>query len=220
MKKYIFVTLIFIILLVVIVAGFKYIPKNGSDKPEEVLLDFPEVNSLELTDDEKTRYQTLLQEYQSDPKDSSKLFQLARFAHIGGNFQKAEEFYLKALEARPNDTLIMSNLGDVYYTLKQFEKSEQMYRNIIQINPKWINAYFDLANIYRYQLPDKYPTILPLIDTGIQIAPENTEDFYILYGIYYRDTGNKEKAIEYYQKVLEINPKSDGAREEIKFLEK
>ncbi len=218
MKKYILAGIV-LTLFIFFVAGVFFYKKNKSPQTSFDAFNFPEVSSLDLTDGEKTKYTALLEEFKGTPEDASKLFEVARFVHTGGNFEKAKELYLKVLETRADDTLVLNNLADVYYTLGEFEKSEEMYRKIVEVNPKWLSAYFELANIYRYKLPEKYASILPLIDRGLQIAPENEEDFNTLYAVYYRDIKDKEKAIEYYEKVLEINPENQGAKEEIKFLD-
>ncbi|MFA6534253.1 MAG: tetratricopeptide repeat protein [Patescibacteria group bacterium] len=179
---------------------------------KETEVDWVSTDKLTLTETEKAKYEETVVKLEQNQKDPEALVNLARLRNYGGDLEGAIKIYLEALKLRPNDTLILNNLGDAYYSLGDYKKSEEMYLKIIENNPKWISAYRELVNIYHYKLKDKYTTVPALLERGLSADPGSSEDFYALLGIYYEDVGDIANAILYYEKVLAINPQNIGAR--------
>jgi len=180
--------------------------------------DWSSVENLVLSEEEKVKYEEVAVKLEQNNHDPEALISLARLRNWGGDPEGAIKLYLEALEIRPIDTLILNNLGDVYYSIGEYEKSEGMYLEIIKNNPKWINAYRDLANIYRYKLKDKASQLPEILLKGLEIDPESAEDFYAMLAIHYQNIDDRENAIKYYEKVLEINPDNTGVNSALQEL--
>jgi len=159
------------------------------------------------------------------PTNTSILIAIAQIKYQVQDLDGAIKAYSGALEIQPTNTSILNNLGDIYRQKRDYEKSAGMYRKIIETNPKWINAYRELVDIYYYYISDKYPEMEELLLTGIEknkeFGGEAPVDFYSMLAVFYDRTENVAKAIEYFEKVLELTPENDSAKirlEELKQL--
>jgi tetratricopeptide (TPR) repeat protein len=157
-----------------------------------------------------------------NPEDTEALIDLARAKYDLADFEGAVVVYKLALETRPTDTLILNNLGDTYGILKQYENSAEMYLKIIEVNPRWVNSYRELKTIYKFHLTEKYPEIENVLLKGIEKIQEidsfGAIDLYTMLANYYQDTENNEKAIEWYEKALQINPENEAVARELEEL--
>lgn len=59
------------------------------------------------------------QAYEADPRNPDVLVGLGRAYQLKGAFSEAEDFYLKALKMKPDDSLIENNLGALYLDLQR-----------------------------------------------------------------------------------------------------
>jgi tetratricopeptide (TPR) repeat protein len=178
---------------------------------KEEQLNWTSTENLNLSNAEKDKYQETVVKLEQDEKDPEALINLARLRNWGGDPEGAIKIYLEALAMRPSDTLILNNLADVYYSIGDYKKAEEMYLTIIKNNPKWVSAYRELVNIYRFKLKDKSSQIPIILNKGLEANPEAGEDFYAMLGVYYQEAADKENAIKYFEKVLEANPQNTGA---------
>jgi tetratricopeptide (TPR) repeat protein len=67
---------------------------------------------------------------------------------VTGELQKAAQTFQKITVIYPRDEAAINNLGSVYEQLGQFEKSIELEKQAIAINPDAVNAYENLANDY------------------------------------------------------------------------
>jgi tetratricopeptide (TPR) repeat protein len=109
-------------------------------------------------------------------------------------YEKAEEYYLKAIESGDNDAL--NNLGILYRNQKKYEKAEKYYLKAIESGDN--DALMNLGNLYneqkKYEKAEEY--YLKAIESGDNDALNNL-------GILYRNQKKYEKAEEYYLKAIE-----------------
>ncbi|MCF7885138.1 MAG: tetratricopeptide repeat protein [Candidatus Marinimicrobia bacterium] len=113
------------------------------------------------------------------------------------DYQKAEKYYLKAIDKEMNEALY--GLARLYqYSLEDYKKAEKYYlKDIYKGNEKTL---FDLAVLYAldiedYKKAEKY--YLKAIDKGINGA------FYGLGGLYQYSFKDYEKAEKYYLKAID-----------------
>lgn len=81
-------------------------------------------------------------------------------------------------------------------------------KRILQFNSNNKEARKDLAYMYLYK--KQYDLAKEQIDKALKIAYFD-EELYLLQGIYYEDTGKIDSAISSYKKILETNPRSARA---------
>lgn len=186
---------------------------------KEEQYDWSSYDTLTLTNEEKIKYEKTIEKLDQNQGDAEALINLARLRNWGGDPDGAIKLYNEALKIRPQDTLILNNLADIYYSLGNYTKAEELNLKILEFNPKWMNAYRNLYEIYRYKLRDKYSQLPVVLESGLTKAPEMAIDFYGLLGAYYEDIGDKVLAKEYYLKMLEINPNDLAAKAALEGLE-
>lgn len=84
--------------------------------------------------------------------------------------QDAQDAYLAAQQANADDTSAQLNIGVFYQTRGQLALAEDAYRRAIELDPYFIAAYVNLADLYRASFRD--PDAERLLQTGLQQLPE------------------------------------------------
>ena len=223
-KEYKKVVIAILVLVLIIGAGLfiNYLRNRPSQEIQE-LFSLPE--GVVLTEEQQIKYDAARTALEENINNPQALIALAQIKYNIQDLDGAISVYLKALEIQPTNTLILNNLADIYFQKKDYEKSADMYLRIIDHTPKWVNAYRNLSTIYKYHLKDKYSDIEQILLTGIEIIKdfegEAPVDFYSMLAVFYDETGEIDKAIENYEKVVELTPENTSAKmrlEELKSL--
>jgi len=140
------------------------------------------------------------------------LFDLAYLKQRLLDYKGALDLYLQLNKIKPNDILLLNNLGVLYNDTKRYEDAEAAFVKIMLITKKWENAYRRLFGIYRYHLTDKQYKIEPLLLTGLKYNPEYEGNFLGMLAVYYDEVAkDRDKTIEYMTRLLEVDPSNEGA---------
>ena len=104
---------------------------------------------------------------------ASDAFQKGNNAFFTKNFNKAIEYYLKAIELRPNDAHAYNNLGNSYKEIKKYSKAINAFQNAIILKPDYASAHYNLGIVYQknknFEIAlDSYRKAARLSHTGIQ----------------------------------------------------
>ena len=129
-----------------------------------------------------------------------------------GLLYKAVEDYPSAVEAwvfasliRPRDWVAFHNLGDLYWmNIKDFPKAEIYFRKAIANNTHPM-IFQKLYELYRYSYTEKASLAVDVLKEGIAVNPKEPALIVVL-ADYYRDTGSKTNALDYYKRALELVP--------------
>lgn len=143
------------------------------------------------------------------------------YARIG-QFEKAIDYYLKAIEINPVDPLTQQNLAQCYnnygVTLRNLEKWDEAiyaYRNALQLMPtlhiartNLSDAFWRKANTYREtgQLDEAVDAYLVLL----RLQPSDTR-IYSLLGELYLKKSDYAAALPAFQKVYDAEPNAEHA---------
>lgn len=155
------------------------------------------------------------------------------------NYQKAIEHYIKALELYPEHTKARYNLANIYVVYEDFPAAVEEYKTALKHDPDYINARINLGivlaeelleldqAIEQYQLAANSkvePVNIPFVyDNREQLKYAKAIAYYDM-GLAYRDKSmlyQKKapeyrnlllKAVESYEKSLEINPDNYDAQ--------
>ncbi len=143
-------------------------------------------------------------------------------------FQKAKDYYLKALKINPELLNALSYLAMYYTETNQIEKAIELANKMVEINPNHADTHFTLGYIYRYaglvdsaikemekavSLDAHNPKYRSLIGTfsgngNYHKALKMTElyetsSFTLGWkGLMYRRLGDNKKALDYYNQVI------------------
>ena len=136
-----------------------------------------------------------------------------------GDYRGAEEIWLYVNQIRPFNSISFNNLGDLYANfLNEYDKAEEMFKIAVanskgeEINWIYVRSLFDLY--LKTNQPDKAENLLL---ESLANQPDNY-DLNIMLASFYRDSGQKEKALQYYQKALALKPDNEAVKKEIEAL--
>lgn len=102
----------------------------------------------------------------------------------------ALEYELKVLENEPNSTQTHSNLGIIFDHLQKKDESGQSFNQSLEL----LEKYKD------------------------QLQPSDVFQVYYNLGVRFQELKDTEKALEYYQKALDIHPSSNETKHNIELL--
>ena len=117
-------------------------------------------------------------------------------------FDEVLRFSNQLLNIFPNSILLRNIQGVVYTELKNYKLAKDLFIKVVNLNPKYTDGYYNLANIYskldeEEKAIENYNKVIEL-DKNYFKAHNNL-------GNIYRRKGLNKKAIEYYVSTLEIN---------------
>jgi Tfp pilus assembly protein PilF len=122
-----------------------------------------------------------------------------------GNYQQAIKEIEVAEKINSNDPDVHLIRGVIYFQLKDYARSEASYKKALELKPDYSEARYNLCSLY---------LTLDKLDAAIEECSKAASD--MLYksrdkalttlGVAYFRKGDIDKAEEYYQKALEVNP--------------
>ena len=97
----------------------------------------------------------------------------------------------------------LSNLGLVYYELKEYELSASYFLKALAIKPNFVQALYGLGKTYLAM--GRIPDAVSKLEKAVSLAPDSAAVYFELAKAYslQQDYG---KALEAFHKVVEINP--------------
>ena len=164
-----------------------------------------------------TQYRDAKEKLEKDSKDFGAYFEIGFVKAEFKDYQGAVEAYKKSIEFNPNSIVAMNNLADVYIKLKKYPEAESSYLQAISTVPGYAPSYFALVDLYQSYYTEKKSQIESVILKGLKVMPKDQNMLALLAG-HYRDTKQNEKAVEIYEKILELRPDDKLIREEINNL--
>jgi len=222
MKKKKLIAGVFIAVLIVVIGFLIYNKQNG-------IVTVPPYSSINITPPEnmeeiyKEDFEKATEDLRKDENNYEALLVVARIRAWSGDYDGAIKIYEKMSTIKEGDILPYFNRGEIYHSIKNYDKAGEMYEKVIEINPKWVNAYREIFSLYRFELTHKYDeNIEAILISGLEkskdLGGEGYSDYYAMLGIYHKDKRETEKAIENFEKVIELDPTNVGAKSELEEL--
>ncbi|KKP69937.1 hypothetical protein A2X44_01865 [candidate division CPR3 bacterium GWF2_35_18] len=140
----------------------------------------------------------------SIPEDTEKLGIYAQTMFATSHLDKAEIAYQKLYE-KEKDPFAKMMLGNIANQNKDYEKAKTVYKELIESNPNYIQAYVNLATIYRIQQDQK--NAVSITEEGISKNANATVLYELLLSIVINEP-TSESYQKAYKKLKEINPQS------------
>ncbi|MBT4153574.1 MAG: tetratricopeptide repeat protein [Candidatus Magasanikbacteria bacterium] len=124
----------------------------------------------------------------------------------------------KAIQLHPQFVSAYAALGDIYERLEQFQLAVKQYEKASSLVPGNVDITYQYARVLyntgeRDQMQKAIEMWLALVDTH----PDHSNGLFSL-GIAAERIGNKPKAIEFYTKVLQLNPENEDIKKKIQSL--
>lgn len=160
------------------------------------------------------RYQEQLPELkeavESEPKDSNARKSYAVALYATGDLKQARNQYEEAIKLNDKDATAQNNLGNVYRDLEMPDRAIAAYRRAIDLNPKAINPYVNLANIqlYTQNNPDEAIATYKLAQKEL---PANNQ-VELLLAIAYEQKKDTSSARQAYENILRRDSDNAAAK--------
>lgn len=226
-----------LILLIFVIGGavwFVTLEQKQEAEPIETVADikYPEnfftltVYDKNIAPEKLEKWRARFEKAKQDIKTSPDGFHFAGVLDLGaikkyvGDYEGARDAWIFLGEQRPLNSISFGNLGDLYANfLKEPINAEKAYLKAIENDPEDVTYYVNLSNVYRYLIPDKQDQADDILLKGIEAVPDDSY-LYNYLASYYVEKGEKEKAIEYFNKSLEIEPSNETIRKAVEELKK
>lgn len=111
--------------------------------------------------------------------------------------------YENSLKETPNDINLMIAAGNLFYIQKRFDDVVRILKKVLQIEPSHRDALANLA--LSYDSLGKTDKALTAYQKAVEANPQDTGLIFLL-GVHHYNRNNFTKAIELFERVLELNP--------------
>lgn len=132
------------------------------------------------------------------------------------DYEGAIKHWEEALKLFPDNSLVYYNMGNAYGFLNNYNKAEEMYQSSRQNSNMFDKGVVD-AFVRLYKKTGQEEKIEKIYKEELIKYPANTVIIKSL-AIYYEEKGFIEKAREYYNKWLEIDPDNEIAKKALEEL--
>ena len=129
--------------------------------------------------------------------------------NVSEEYRKKLAELKEAVDSNPSDTLAMRNYADFLSASHKMNEAIPYYEKILEINPKRSDIYFSLALIY-YNKQD-FLKCEEANNKVLSFEPKNQMALYNL-GAIAATQGKKDKAKEFWNMVMNINPDSETGK--------
>jgi len=149
-----------------------------------------------------------------NPSNGRILLNLGATYYNLGIFEEAIN-KLKQSKKYYDDHNIHRNLGLCYKQQENYQKAEEEFKYAIYLNPKFIDAYADLA--YLYAIQKDYDKAIAEWNKILEIEPNFSEKYNVIYymGLAFNKKQIPDKALEYFLQALQLAPEGSPIIEEI-----
>lgn len=124
------------------------------------------------------------------------------------SFDKAEEFYDRANTLQSPKYEEIVKLGNAYFDIGKFEKSEQLYTNALQQKPNDVGVRTDLGITFVERANPNLDRAIQEFQKSLEINSKHEPTLFNLAIAYYKK-GNTEELNKTVQKLNEVNPQGE-----------
>lgn len=121
------------------------------------------------------------------------------------DYEKALDYFEKALDLCPNDISLLNNIGFTYGEMKKYDKAIETYEKSLKIKPSHANTWNGLA--LSYKKLGKYEDAIRACKKAIELDPNDKDfqnNFTIIMEEYHLKDPSKRKNNEYKKRFLYI----------------
>ncbi len=119
-----------------------------------------------------------------------------------GNLVKALEYFTTAIALNPQNEDALSNRGNVYRYLEDYENALADFHQALTVNPEFYQAYYNRATVYLFK--KNYDKSLENLEKALSINP-NFPMAYYLQGLVFLEQKQPSQALPYFTQAIEIN---------------
>lgn len=144
------------------------------------------------------------------PGDFSANFNLGDLMMNQNNPGAAVPYFRMAVQAAPDSAIAAGELGAALFATDSVYEAEQQYRRALELDPKYIDARYNLASIEatNQQWADAaadFNAILT-VNPNHQKAQEHLGEVYFMWADQLEEAGDREQAVKHYRDCLALRP--------------
>ena len=117
------------------------------------------------------------------------------------NYEKAVEYFTKAIEENPNEAIGYINFGNLLSSMDEDERAEKFFQKAITLDEHAATAYYSLANLY-YNA-ERFEEAAKLYEKAISNGIEGPDAYYML-GKSLEKEGHTKLSLPYLQRAYEL----------------
>ena len=134
------------------------------------------------------------------------------------DYAGAEADYSIALKLDGNNISILNGAAGFYVSRQDYQKAEDCYLKMLDVNPAYGPAYQGLVDLYNNYYTAKKGEIEGILKNGLENLPDDQNLLALLASYYLTISGEREKALVVYEKMLSLRPNDLLLKAEIKRL--
>ncbi len=161
-------------------------------------------------DGAQTKFETVIK---LDPERASAHLNLGVVFLNRKELDKAQMKFETALKLDPEFADAHHRLGIIHMMKKEYEKAEGAFRTAYRTDPNNPNVCFMLGRVLSIN-NRTIPEAISMYNKSLSLAPSNTQGYIELGNLYLR-IGNKERAINEFEKALKLNPDAKNLKVQI-----
>ena len=151
-------------------------------------------------------FEDALEEYAKGSKyqdySGQVLHELAVIFNEKGNIDGALQLYQRTIAAEPTHVQSHFALGEIFYTNGDTETALHHYQQALSLTPSLKDAFYEPLEPYFAGLITPQQA-MPILEKAMFVLPDDPRSYFYA-GAVEADAGNTEKAIQHYEKTLEI----------------
>jgi len=149
-------------------------------------------------------------------KTSDDYLQIGNDYYSLGLNSEAIDAYQKAVDAGSYDVGGL-NLANAYIADKEYKNAETEFKKLIDKNLGSVDLYLKFADLYKNDWQGKSNDTLGILKEAEGKYPN---DYNLLVNLaeYYLSAGNKNQALEYYNKALKLDPNNEVLKKEMEMV--
>ncbi|MBI4812810.1 hypothetical protein HY798_05265 [Candidatus Falkowbacteria bacterium] len=226
MNNKIIITAAIILLLVVIGAGGWYFYTFGPacNAMRSIVGKYDDwrmerlAKGVEYGDNFLKQYRVAEARIKNNPGDAEAYADLGAAKTALKDYSGAEKAYSKALALDDHNVYILNSAANSYLTMKNYPLAEECYLKMLKIDPVYSPAYQGLVVLYNNYYARKRGDIEGVLKKGLENSPDDQNLLALLASYYLTISGEREKAIVVYGKMLLLRPDDALLKVEIKRL--
>ncbi|MEJ2165008.1 MAG: protein kinase [Desulfobacterales bacterium] len=125
---------------------------------------------------------------------------------------------LKALELEPDNISVLSNLGYVYMTRKDYSKAIETYLKVADLAPHLPDTFFNLG--YVYAVTENYAKAKQMYRRVVELAPTFTDEALFNLAVINEKLGEHKQCIKNLERAVSLNPRNESAKRYLHRLKK
>lgn len=125
-----------------------------------------------------------------------------------GNFDGAIAAFDKAIKLKPDWDFLYFSKAVAFHNKLELEAAFENYKKAVELNPKMIDAYYNLAQVILARKPvgnDDLKQALAYLENAVALD-EKFADAYYYIGVIKKNLEDYEGAVEALDRVIEIQP--------------